>query len=523
MSNKKKIKNELKDSATACYSCDESFISSKNIELLGQYNYSASRFFLSKSQALGILFILISSLLGLIFYREITILALLTIGFSLYFILTLVKHKIFLTKVIMIGRNFIKRIIDYTSNNSINTDFELPIYSILLPIFKESKEVIEQLFTALDKLDYPKDKKQILLLVEESDQETLKIIKTIVIPINYQLIIIPDFFPRTKAKACNYALQFVKGEFLVIFDADDIPEANQLLVVLDKFKTSLDKQLACVQAKLNYYNANENLLTKLFSLEYSILFDKILPGLANRKAPLPLGGSSNHFKVEVLKALKGWDIYNLTEDAEIGMRLAYHGYSTDLVNSYTLEEAPVTIYAWLKQRARWLKGFIQTYCLYLQNKYHLEKKVGFKKNFLSLHFMLGLSTLSLLLTPIMLMSGSYLFYLDKVVPSVFYKILHLLTLASSSVWITTISWQSYQTIKVSPFLQKNNLLDKIKCISIFPCYFILHVLAAFYAVFDLILRPFYWSKTQHGIAKEKNYNYLTEIAQEDNHEMKKDE
>jgi cellulose synthase/poly-beta-1,6-N-acetylglucosamine synthase-like glycosyltransferase len=526
MTKKKKAKSELRDSVTSCYDYLPDYQEEVGIELLAGYDTAASKFFISKSQICGLLLIAFSILLGFIYYQEVTSISLLFTGFLLYFNLIITKHQLFFTKIVRSSRDFVKKIFQKDNNpptTFTQPDGELPLYSILLPVFKESKDIIEQLFHALDRLHYPKHKKQILLLIEQCDQVTLEIVKTIKTNLNYQLIIVPDFFPRTKAKACNYALQFVKGDFVVIFDADDIPDPNQLLVVLDKFNTSQDGNLACLQAKLNYYNANENLLTKLFSLEYSILFDKILPGLAHRQAPLPLGGTSNHFKVEVLKSLQGWDIYNLTEDAEIGMRLSYNGYSTDLVDSYTLEEAPITIYAWLKQRSRWLKGFIQTYCLYSQKQYNLKKKIGSKKHALSVNFMLGHSTLSLLLSPIMLITGFFMKQTIQILPNIMYDFLRYFGYGTMLLWLISTCLQSHAAIKTSPFLSKNSLLDNIRSLVTFPFYFILHTCAAFYATIDLIIRPFYWNKTAHGISQKKNFDYLTDYSRKDNGKLKKDE
>jgi cellulose synthase/poly-beta-1,6-N-acetylglucosamine synthase-like glycosyltransferase len=390
------------------------------------------------------------------------------------------------------------------NNTSDEEDSEdLPLYSILLPVFMEEKLVLEQLFEAIEQFDYPKNKLQVLLILEAIDKTTINYTKSIKSKLNYEIIIVPDFTPRTKAKACNYALNFVKGDYVVVFDADDIPSSNQLRLAYMKFMEENDSQLVCLQAKLNYYNSNENLLTRLFSLEYAILFDKILPSLSQKNYPLPLGGTSNHFKTLVLKELRGWDIYNLAEDAEIGMRLSFNGYKSKVIDSYTAEESPVTLFAWIKQRSRWFKGFIQTYLLYLQKSHNLSNKIGSKKSFISLHFMLGLSTLSLILTPLMLVLGVsvVLGYIE--VSAETNEIIFDLTAASAIFWITSNIYQSVKTFRASKFLKNIPFINKVVTTIVFTPYYILHTVAAIYAVFDLIRRPFYWSKTKHGIAKSK--------------------
>ncbi len=378
-----------------------------------------------------------------------------------------------------------------------------PVYSILLPVFMEDASILKQLVAAINAIYYPHDKMQVLLILESIDIETIAIVNTMSLPDHWDKVIVPDFAPRTKAKACNYALQMVTGEYVVIFDADDIPDADQLYIALKQFLTSDDK-LACLQAKLNYYNADENLLTRLFSIEYTILFDYILPALAKSNYPIPLGGTSNHFRTAVLKQLRGWDIYNLAEDAEIGMRLAIYGYHVDMIDSYTAEESPITVNAWIKQRARWFKGFIQTYLLNMQSNTSFSKVVGCQKSLVSLHLMLGLCVVSLISIPLMLGIG-LLKFMD-LLPSSNTRfditLLHA-SLISCAIWLATTFYQAFIVVRKSPFIKDFSFLKKLLCIAMFPAYFSLHIVAAIYALYDLIRRPFYWSKTKHGLSKIK--------------------
>lgn len=496
--------NSLHDSATLGFDYGLDHILEDNTIdnnlYLGHYNHAASKSFISLQQGFIILLSIISFSFFLMILPEVVIPLFLILGSILHFSLTTIKHFMFSlkTKLISLRETYVNSIKDLFKYGNDNMDY--PIYSILLPVFIEEKKVLEQLLEAISNLQYPKEKLQVLLILESSDNETINHVKQINSKLNYDLIIVPDIQPRTKAKACNYALNFIKGEYVVIFDADDIPAPDQLKLVVERFKNN-DPKVGCLQAKLNYYNADENLLTRLFSLEYAVLFDRLLPSLAEDKYPLPLGGTSNHFRADVLKELKGWDIYNLAEDAEIGMRLAVNGYKTETIDSYTAEESPVTIMAWIKQRSRWLKGFIQTYLLYLQQGNNLTNRIGGKKSFISMHFMLGLSTLSLLLTPLMIIFGVSLVMGYTELDSEINNFILRFSAISAGLWVSSSIYQSIKVIQSSIFLKDMSKMKKIILTITYPLYFTLHIIAAFYALFDLIRRPFYWSKTKHGLTK----------------------
>ncbi|UPA55785.1 glycosyltransferase [Wolbachia pipientis] len=231
-----------------------------------------------------------------------------------------------------------------TSNQKVDySKLNEPIYTILLPVFEESA-VIGQLIESVKSLDYPKSKLDVKLLVESEDQETLAAIEKYTLPQYFEVIKVPHSLPRTKAKSCNYAMSFARGKYAVIYDADDKPDPLQLKKALIEFNKGDDK-LACVQAKLNYYNCDYNFLTKSFSLEYMNWFQYLLPGFQKMNMPMPLGGSSNHFSVKILKKLFFWDAYSVTEDADLGLRLAQTGYKTRMIDSETLEESPIAVFA----------------------------------------------------------------------------------------------------------------------------------------------------------------------------------
>jgi cellulose synthase/poly-beta-1,6-N-acetylglucosamine synthase-like glycosyltransferase len=253
-------------------------------------------------------------------------------------------------------------------------DADLPIYTIFLPLYKEAN-IAKKIIHNMAKLDYPKDKLDIKLLLESDDIQTLTAVKKCSLPTHYDLIVVPDFQPKTKPRACNFGLARAKGEYCVIFDAEDCPEPDQLRKAVAVFKKE-SELLACIQAKLNYYNAKQNLLTKLFTIEYSTAFDLFLPGVEIFNVPLPLGGTSNHFRTAILKDIGGWDPFNVTEDCDLGIRLYKHGYRTALLDSTTWEEANSNLWNWIRQRSRWVKGFLQTHLAHMRHPLRTVQGLG---------------------------------------------------------------------------------------------------------------------------------------------------
>jgi hypothetical protein len=237
------------------------------------------------------------------------------------------------------------------------TDRDLPIYTVIAALYREANAV-EHLVAALRNLDYPAEKLDIKFIVEADDHETPAALTALCAASSYEIIVAPEFGPRTKPKALNVGLVLARGSFTVIYDAEDRPERQQLRRAFEAFKTT-DAKVACVQASLTIDNTDDGWLARLFTAEYAAQFDLFLPGLAALKLPLPLGGSSNHFRTSVLRELGAWDPYNVTEDADLGMRLARFGYRATVVSSTTYEEAPARLGSWLSQRTRWFKGWMR--------------------------------------------------------------------------------------------------------------------------------------------------------------------
>ena len=370
-------------------------------------------------------------------------------------------------------------------------DASLPIYSILVPVYKEP-EVVPRLLKALSRIDYPREKLDVLLLMEDDDSETIASAKAAKPPSLFRFIRVPESLPRTKPKACNYGLPFCRGEYVTIYDAEDIPEPDQLKKAVAAFRSDGD-DLICIQARLNYFNSHENYLTGMFTLEYTYWFDYLLPGLDRYDLPIPLGGTSNHFRLDKLLELGAWDPYNVTEDADLGIRASARGYRVGVINSTTYEEANKKLGNWLRQRSRWIKGYMQTWLVHNRNPLGLLRKLGLK-DWLSYQFFIGGTVWVFLINPIMWsLFLIWLFFDPAWLSQLFYG------------WVWEIAMFSLVVGNLSVIVL--NLLasvrrsrDRLLLYSFTnPLYWVLHSIAAYIALYQLIRKPFYWEKTTHGL------------------------
>jgi len=361
-------------------------------------------------------------------------------------------------------------------------DEQLPLYTVLIPIFKE-EAVVSQLMTALAALDYPKDKLEILLLTEEGDKATHAALAACSLPTPLtRVVVLPPMQPQTKPKACNVGLNIAQGELVALFDAEDIPHAQQLRLAATQFSQLPDK-IVCLQSSLHIQPRHGNPLSQWFALEYLQWFGFMLPALQQLGGPIPLGGTSNHFRIGILRELEGWDPYNVTEDAELGLRLARCGFSTHMLDSYTLEEAPPTLLCWIKQRSRWIKGYMQTYCR------HANARELSIQGRIVVQLFLGVQTLQYFLSPLCLVVAiGWKINVGEGAWSFASIVMHTVLLCTFllhmySLWIV---WQG-------------SLLNKISKLTLFfyPFYFYLHSIAAWRALYQLFVRPHYWEKTLH--------------------------
>jgi hypothetical protein len=371
------------------------------------------------------------------------------------------------------------------------TDDELPAYTVLVPLFREAN-VIAGLMENLGRLDYPPERLEVLLLLEEDDTETIEAARALRPPDTVQFVIVPSGVPQTKPKACNVGLFFARGDYCVIYDAEDRPDPDQLKKAYAAFKAG-GPELVCVQAALNYFNAEENALTRMFTLEYSYWFDYLLPGLDALRLPIPLGGTSNHFDTAMLRRLGGWDPFNVTEDADLGIRAAAEGMTVGVVNSTTYEEANARVGNWIRQRSRWIKGYLQTALVHLRHPIRLVREAGLKQT-LAFAVLVGGTPLTFLCGPPMWALFAYWVVTGSS--------------AIDTLFPTVVLWLSFFNLLIGNGVMvylsmmggfKRGRYKLVLWAMLNPLYWVLHSIAAYKALWQLILKPHYWEKTEHGI------------------------
>ncbi|MFY9992072.1 MAG: glycosyltransferase family 2 protein [Rhodoplanes sp.] len=373
-------------------------------------------------------------------------------------------------------------------------DASLPIYTVIVALYREVA-AIEQLIACLNALDWPPEKLDIKLVLEPDDHATRAALQAIRLGQPYELVIAPAVGPRTKPKALNAALPFARGAFVTVFDAEDRPEADQLRRALEAF-LSHDERLACVQAQLTIDNTRDSWLTRMFTAEYAGLFDVLLPGLARLRLPLPLGGSSNHFRTAVLRVIGGWDAHNLTEDADLGMRLARCGYVSAVIASTTYEEAPARFFAWLKQRRRWFQGWMQTWIVHMRAPFRLMRELGLS-GFITLQLVVGGTVLAALVHPVFLAALA----LDLATAAPRFGENHAEIMLSSLYWSTLIGGYTTSAALGLVGLARRRLMSTAWVLLLVPVHWLLLSLAAWQALWKLVRDPYRWDKTEHGLAR----------------------
>lgn len=375
----------------------------------------------------------------------------------------------------------------------------LPYYSIVVPLYREAR-MVKKLVGALNNLDYPREKLDIKLVCEADDQKTLDAIRTLDLDQPFEVIVAPEAGPRTKPKALQAALPFARGSFLVVYDAEDEPEPDQLRRVLTAYHRG-PPRLACVQARLAIDNVRDNWLTRHFAAEYAGLFDVFLPVLADLGLPLPLGGTSNHFRTGMLRAADGWDPFNVTEDADLGMRLARFGYLSGVIDSTTYEEAPARTGAWLRQRTRWCKGWLQTWLVHMRSPPKLFRELGFS-GFIAFQLLVGGTVLAALVHPFFLA----IVLADATLGEMFQSSANASDAFRQGFAITTLaSGYLGSAILGLVGLARRKLLSSAWVLLTIPLYWILLSFAAWRAAIQLVIAPHLWEKTEHGLARTSRY------------------
>ena len=455
------------------------------------HHLSAMRTFTLLQKTIIWLFLL-SIIVGLVLQPLFTLQALVALLSLIYFI-----DVFFNLFLILKSLSFPQEIVSSEEELAQIDDKDLPIYTILCPLYREA-HVIPQFMNAINKLSYPKEKLDVILLLEEDDKESIESVERMKLPSFVRTIVVPHSMPKTKPKACNYGLAFARGEYLVIFDAEDIPEPMQLKKAFLGFK-KVTANTICLQAKLNYYNPHQNLLTRFFTAEYSLWFDVTLTGLQSINTVIPLGGTSNHFRIDSLKKVEGWDPFNVTEDADLGMRLFKKGYKTAIIDSITLEEANSKYGNWLRQRSRWIKGYMQTYLVHIREAVSFTRQQGVHS--LIFQLIIGGKIAFVLINPLLWLATIAYFVLYAFVgPQI------------EALYPSAIFYMAVVSLVFGNFLflycymigvAKKGQWNLMKFVLLIPVYWIMISVAAFIALYQLVFKPHYWEKTVHGFHLEK--------------------
>jgi cellulose synthase/poly-beta-1,6-N-acetylglucosamine synthase-like glycosyltransferase len=442
---------------------------------------------LSGSQAVGFLVFLGVLACSLVLAPRLTVVTCSAIIASAFFVCVLFKFV-----VCMVGASHENVVVITDGEVADLSDADLPVFTVLVPCYHEAN-VLPELLSNLACLDYPPEKLDILILLEEDDHETREAAVKARPPGTVTFVTVPSAQPQTKPKACNVGLVFARGEFLVIYDAEDRPSSDQLKRVVCAFRKQ-GADLVCVQAALNYFNAEQNALTRMFTLEYSFWFDYMLPGLSALALPIPLGGTSNHFRTDELRILGGWDPFNVTEDADLGIRAATLGKRVGVVNSTTLEEANSGYRSFVRQRSRWIKGYMQTTLVHLRHPVELVRRTGWRQAVAFTLLIAGTPASFLALLPLYAILLVSFAFAPGQLASFFPGWVLWLSLTNLLLGNAAMVYVSMMGV----FKRRQHRLVLWALLN--PLYWVLHSIAAYKALGQLVLRPHYWEKTGHGLA-----------------------
>lgn len=366
---------------------------------------------------------------------------------------------------------------------------EKPVVSLIVPLFREAA-IAHELVLRLSRLTYPKSLLDVVLVLEAKDTKTRQMIESISLPGWMRVVRVPDGHLTTKPRALNYALGHTRGDIIGVLDAEDAPAIDQIERVVEAFHQA-PSNVACVQGILDFYNTKSNALARCFTIEYAIWFRVVLAGAARLGLPIPLGGTTVYLKRAALKHVGGWDAHNVTEDADLGIRLYRFGYRTILIPTVTREEANNRIVPWVRQRSRWLKGYIVTYLVHMRRPFRLLKDIGARK-FLGFQAFFLATILQFTLAPALwsfwLVCFGVATPLFEVIPADWAKGLLALFLFGELVSLLTGFVAVGRT-------QHEGLMQWVPMMFF---YFPLGVFAVYKAWSELLFKPFYWDKTEHG-------------------------
>ena len=370
----------------------------------------------------------------------------------------------------------------------------LPIYTIVVPLYREAR-VAPQIARAIDRLDYPRAKLDVIFVVEESDEATLLALRRFGPRSPHRILVAPRGAPQTKPRALNIAAAYARGSLLAVYDAEDLPEPKQLRRAAALFARA-PQNVACLQASLSIDNGAVNRFTAFFALEYAGLFEVFNKGLAALDLPIFLGGTSNHFRMDILRAVGFWDAYNVTEDADLGLRLARAGYSVRTFRSYTREEAPEVFEALLAQRGRWLKGWMQTALAHCRDPRRLFEDLGPRRALAAIGMFAGGFAAPLIGPPLTLA------FLCR---AVFGDLLHPrddFELALATLWCgLALGGLVASFCPILLGMRRAGLQRLAPALLAAPAWKLMQSAAAWRALFELWRQPFLWRKTEHGVAR----------------------
>ncbi|UOK71160.1 glycosyltransferase [Ancylobacter polymorphus] len=373
-------------------------------------------------------------------------------------------------------------------------DKSLPNYSLIVPLYREAR-VVPQLVDALDGIDYPREKLQILLVIEPDDEATATALALHACRPGFEVVVAAPVGPRTKPKALNAALPFARGTVIGVYDAEDVPDPLQLRHVCGRLNARGNERIGCVQARLVIDNLADGWISRQFAAEYAGYFDVVLPMLGLCRLPLPLGGTSNHFRRAALDDVNGWDPFNVTEDADLGVRLARAGWGTDVIASATDEEAPQRLGAWMRQRTRWYKGWMQTLLVHIRQPLRMAHEAGWAET-LTLLFLLGSGTAAALLHPVLFASLVLGLFLEPVTELSFTSTL------LEGVWFCVLVAGLLGTVLSTLLgMRRRRIPGMVGVALTMPVYWLMMSAAAWRALIALVIAPSHWEKTEHGLAR----------------------
>lgn len=366
----------------------------------------------------------------------------------------------------------------------------LPVVSVMVPLFAEA-DIAPRLIERIGRQTYPKELLDILLVVEEDDAITREALMRARLPHWMRVVPVPDGPLRTKPRALNYALNFCRGSLIGVWDAEDAPDPEQIHDIVRRFDRAAP-DVACLQGVLDFYNPRHNWLTRCFTVEYAAWFRGLLPGLARLGLVVPLGGTTLFFRRAILEEIGGWDAHNVTEDADLGLRLARRGYRTELVPTVTEEEPNSRPLPWIRQRSRWIKGFAMTWGVHMRDPARLWRELGTWR-FCGVQILflgsLSQSVLAPVLWTFWIKAFGFAHPLDGVLPPGAMTVLTALFVMAETVTIAVGLWA----------VRGPGHRHLMKWVPTLHAYFPLATLAAWKALYELVTRPFYWDKTAHGV------------------------